>query len=106
MKKPGEDGCWWDVQRSVVDAKYSTFSFPFNVQTEDFTQIISYTVDDFMYYVQTLSAYQSYMLAHPGAQHLCNGLLDRFLKSMEIQGIDKNTYLDIEFPYFTITKMR
>ena len=72
----------------------------------DFTQTLPYTVDDFMNYVQTLSAYQTYMLAHSGAEQLYKGLLQEFLDSMRRQGIDSKAKLDVGFPYFTITRIQ
>ena len=106
MKKPGEAGCWWDVDRTIVDSKYITFPFPFKVETLDFTECLSYSVDDFMNYVQTLSAYQTFMLAHPGKEHLYKTLQREFVQSLKQQGIDPEVKLDVKFPYFTITRIQ
>lgn len=106
LKKPGEAGCWWDVERTIVDSKYITFPFPFKVETLDFTECLSYSVDDFMNYVQTLSAYQTFMLAHPGKEHLYKALRREFVQSLKQQGIDPEVKLDVKFPYFTITRIQ
>ena len=93
MKKPGEAGCWWDVDRTIVDSKYITFPFPFKVETLDFTECLSYSVDDFM-------------LAHPGTEHLYKALQREFVQSLKQQGIDPDIKLDVKFPYFTITRIQ
>ena len=103
LKKPGSNGCWWDVDRQLVDSKYASMSFPFEVTTEHFSTNLSYSVYDFCKYIQTLSAYQTWTLAHPNSEALHKDVEREFLKMLSCQGLDPSSRLDVQFPYFTIS---
>lgn len=60
-KEPGQSGCYWDISRPLLDSGFASTEFPFReVQPTHWEAVTeTATLDSFMQYLGTMSAYRA-----------------------------------------------
>eukprot|EP00118_Oscarella_pearsei_P005069 m.22672 g.22672 ORF g.22672 m.22672 type:complete len:261 (+) comp28379_c0_seq2:13-795(+) len=94
-------GCW-DSRRHHIDVLYREFSLPFGnfVRDESLSLPIDCSLDDFIGYVSTWSAYMKYQERHPGDDH---GVLEKLKTDLaEVYG-STHGHVTGNFPIFLLT---
>ena len=107
LKKPGEAGCYWDIERALVDSKYCNHQFPFTMERKNFSTDLDFTTEDFLKYVRTLSGYQTYRARNPADPDPLINMKKDFSNVLASSGSDPNSALiKVKFPYFTLLHIK
>jgi ubiquinone/menaquinone biosynthesis C-methylase UbiE len=95
-KHPGEPGTWWETNRMTIDGFYQDITFPYShKETKKFDTIKSLSVDNYLKYLQTLSAYRTMLRAgQPDPIPLMESGIFKALNSGED--------IVIRIPFFTV----
>ena len=95
-KSPGEAGCWWETDRPTIDGFYSEISFPRPPTTYRFIETVSMTLEHYMNYLRTLSAYRT--LLRSGALKDPLPELEKKLRSF----FGSERVIQVEIPFFAV----
>jgi len=95
-REPGESGCYWDISRPLLDSGFASTEFPFRevqpTHWEPVTQTA--TLDGFMTYLSTMSAYRTL---------LASGVQDPLLELREqLRNSAPGELLTVTVPFFLI----
>lgn len=99
LKQPGEEGCYWDINRSSIDNFYSDISFPFNITRTEFdseSPQIEMSFDDFFGFLRSISAYQNFMDMNHDVEDPLIKLKEKF------ESVNTTKKMIVKFPYFII----
>jgi ubiquinone/menaquinone biosynthesis C-methylase UbiE len=94
-KSPGSQGCWWGTNRPTIDGFYSDIPFPVGAESRRMSEVVSMTVDHYMNYLRTLSAYRS--LLESGAPDPLPKLEEKIRESA-----NSGHMIEVEIPFFFV----
>ena len=109
LLKPGDPGCYWDCDRTLLDSAFARveFSPPFEAVVREEvvdTQEMS-NLDSFYSYMSTMSAYRAYLRAHTASGRVgergdplieFREVTDRIVREQGIESVQ------VQYPYFVI----
>jgi ubiquinone/menaquinone biosynthesis C-methylase UbiE len=97
---PGDPGCWWETDRPTIDSFYHDIPFPRDIKREHFPERVSMTVNAYMNYLKTLSAYRT--LLRSGVEDPLLKLEDEIRFALCVSP-DAEGNVVLEIPFFTVS---
>lgn len=96
--KQGQQGCFWDIDRSLVDSQYSAidFIYPSTLQRKDFPERVNMPLYAFINYLRTMSGYRG-LLSHGFPDPLPQLIID--LQAC-FGNTDLNQIIVVVIPYY------
>ncbi|TEB18264.1 hypothetical protein C9890_0425 [Perkinsus sp. BL_2016] len=98
---PGQPGCRWETNRPTIDCFYADIPFPKEVITTKYPERKWVTVQHYMNYLKTLSAYRSLLRRSEGKDDPIPKLQSDIMEALSLEATD--SLIEIEIPFFTVS---
>lgn len=101
-KSPGSTGCWWETNRPTIDGFYADVPFPIDAELRRLDQTVSITLEHYMNYLRTLSAYRT--LLRSGESDPLPEIEDKIARAFVTNDVGKvipsELMIEVEIPFF------